>query len=159
MGAISEFYISDYPVFTTSKNYYQEVVNLIFLSADFHIFERPLSERNQVTWGDSYKDQEELEEVKAFCSTAKICKERLELFGASYEKAKSDFENIIELMKEDEIYEFTSSEEITYESYLEKIKEIITSKIHEGDEIFMELDDEKQELVITIKKTEKPAEK
>ena len=38
-------------------------------------------------------------------------------------------------------------------------EEIITSKIHEGDEIFMELDDEKQELVITIKKTEIPAEK
>jgi ATP-dependent Clp protease ATP-binding subunit ClpC len=38
-------------------------------------------------------------------------------------------------------------------------EEIITSKIHEGDQIFMELDDEKQELVITIKKSEKPAEK
>lgn len=129
MGAISEFYISDYPVYTASKNYYQKVVNLIFLSSDFQVFERPLSERNQLIWGDSYKDEHEIEEVKAFCSTAKICKERLELFGASYEKAKTDFENIIELMKEDEIYEFTSSEEITYESYLEKIKEIINSKI------------------------------
>ena len=38
-------------------------------------------------------------------------------------------------------------------------EEIITSKIHEGDEIFMELDDEKQELTVTIKKSEKPAEK
>ncbi len=38
-------------------------------------------------------------------------------------------------------------------------EEIITSKIHEGDEIFMELDEEKQELIITIKKYEKPAEK
>jgi ATP-dependent Clp protease ATP-binding subunit ClpC len=38
-------------------------------------------------------------------------------------------------------------------------EEIITSKIHEGDEIFMELDDDKQELTITIKKYEKPAEK
>jgi ATP-dependent Clp protease ATP-binding subunit ClpC len=38
-------------------------------------------------------------------------------------------------------------------------EEIITSKIHEGDEIFMDLDDEKQELLITIKKSEKPAEK
>ncbi|WP_339886854.1 ATP-dependent Clp protease ATP-binding subunit [uncultured Flavobacterium sp.] len=38
-------------------------------------------------------------------------------------------------------------------------EEIITSKIHEGDEIFMELDEEKQELTITIKKHEKPAEK
>jgi len=38
-------------------------------------------------------------------------------------------------------------------------EEIITSKIHEGDEIFMDLDEDKQELVITIKKSEKPAEK
>ncbi|SMG49188.1 hypothetical protein SAMN05661096_03578 [Marivirga sericea] len=129
MGAISEFYISNYPVFTTSKSYYQEVVNLIFLSSDFHVFERSLSERNQLTWGDSYKHEYELEEVKAFCSTAKICKERLELFGASYEKAKANFENVIESLKEDEIYDFLLSEEITYESYLENIKEIITSKL------------------------------
>ncbi|WP_438967094.1 ATP-dependent Clp protease ATP-binding subunit [Flavobacterium sp.] len=38
-------------------------------------------------------------------------------------------------------------------------EEIITSKIHEGDEIFMELDEDKQELTVTIKKSEKPAEK
>lgn len=38
-------------------------------------------------------------------------------------------------------------------------EEIITSKIHEGDEIFMDLDDDKQELTVTIKKSEKPAEK
>jgi ATP-dependent Clp protease ATP-binding subunit ClpC len=38
-------------------------------------------------------------------------------------------------------------------------EEIITSKIHEGDEIFMEFDEDKQELNITIKKSEKPAEK
>ena len=36
-------------------------------------------------------------------------------------------------------------------------EEIITSKIHEGDIIFMDLDDVSQELIITIEKTEKPA--
>jgi ATP-dependent Clp protease ATP-binding subunit ClpC len=35
-------------------------------------------------------------------------------------------------------------------------EEIITSKIHEGDEIFMDLDTEKSELTIVIKKEEKP---
>jgi ATP-dependent Clp protease ATP-binding subunit ClpC len=35
-------------------------------------------------------------------------------------------------------------------------EEIITSKIHEGDEIFMDLDEEKSELTIVIKKAEKP---
>ncbi len=37
-------------------------------------------------------------------------------------------------------------------------EEIITSKIHEGDEIFMDLDDETKELKISIKKAKKPTE-
>ncbi|MDW5289388.1 ATP-dependent Clp protease ATP-binding subunit [Formosa sp. PL04] len=37
-------------------------------------------------------------------------------------------------------------------------EKIITSKIHEGDVILMELDETKQELVITIEKQENPAE-
>lgn len=36
-------------------------------------------------------------------------------------------------------------------------EEIITSKIHEGDEIFMDLDDASQELIVTVMKIEKPA--
>lgn len=35
-------------------------------------------------------------------------------------------------------------------------EEIITSKIHEGDEIFMDLDESTQELTVSIKKAEKP---
>ncbi len=35
-------------------------------------------------------------------------------------------------------------------------EEIITSKIHEGDEIFMDLEDGSQELTVAIKKAEKP---
>lgn len=38
----------------------------------------------------------------------------------------------------------------------ELAEEIITSKINMGDEIFMDLDDEKQELKVTIKKAEEP---
>lgn len=128
MGAISEFYISDYPVFTASKSYYEEIVNLIFVESDFKVFERPLSERNQVTWGDSYKEDNVLEEVRAFCSTAKICKERLELFGTTYEKAKLDFEENIKWMQEEELFDFASNENITYEDYLIQIEEILKSK-------------------------------
>jgi ATP-dependent Clp protease ATP-binding subunit ClpC len=35
-------------------------------------------------------------------------------------------------------------------------EEIITSKIHEGDEIFMDLEEGSQELTVAIKKAEKP---
>ncbi|WP_046745828.1 ATP-dependent Clp protease ATP-binding subunit [Kordia zhangzhouensis] len=37
-------------------------------------------------------------------------------------------------------------------------EEIITSKIHEGDKIFMDLDEDNDELTIKIEKTEKPTE-
>ena len=37
------------------------------------------------------------------------------------------------------------------------ILEIITSKIHDGDQIFMDLDADNQELTIEIKKLEKPS--
>jgi ATP-dependent Clp protease ATP-binding subunit ClpC len=36
-------------------------------------------------------------------------------------------------------------------------EEIITSKIHEGDEIFMDLEEASQELIVTVMKTKKPA--
>ena len=36
-------------------------------------------------------------------------------------------------------------------------EEIITSKIHEGDEIFMDLNEDSQELIVKVMKTEKPA--
>jgi len=36
-------------------------------------------------------------------------------------------------------------------------EEIITSKIHEGDQIFMDLDADNQELKIVIKKLEEPS--
>jgi ATP-dependent Clp protease ATP-binding subunit ClpC len=36
-------------------------------------------------------------------------------------------------------------------------EEIITSKIHEGDEIFMDLDEATQQLIVTVMKTKKPA--
>lgn len=36
-------------------------------------------------------------------------------------------------------------------------EEIITSKIHEGDQIFMDLDESNQELTIEIKKLEEPS--
>lgn len=38
-------------------------------------------------------------------------------------------------------------------------EEIINSKVEEGDEIFMDLDEEKEQLSIAIKKPEKPAKK
>ena len=128
MGSYSELYISDYPICTAKNSYYEEIVNLIFLATDYREFERPLNKRNLITWGDSYANEDENETVKSFCSTSKICKQRLELFGATYEKAKSDFESALQKIKDDEVYNFKSIENITFESYLADIKSIINSK-------------------------------
>lgn len=128
MGSYSELYISDYPICTAKNSYYEEIVNLIFLATDYREFERPLNKRNLITWGDSYANEDENETVKSFCSTSKICKQRLELFGATYEKAKSDFESALQKIKDDEVYNFKSIEIITFESYLADIKSIINSK-------------------------------
>lgn len=128
MGSYSELYISDYPICTAKNSYYEEIVNLIFLATDYREFERPLNKRNLITWGDSYANEEENETVKSFCSTSRICMQRLELFGATYEKAKSDFELALQKIKDDEVYNFKSIENITFESYLSDIKSIINSK-------------------------------
>lgn len=128
MGSYSELYISDYPICTAKNSYYEEIVNLIFLATDYREFERTLNKRNLITWGDSYANEDENETVKSFCSTSKICKQRLELFGATYEKAKSDFESALQKIKDDEVYNFKSIENITFESYLADIKSIINSK-------------------------------
>ena len=128
MGSYSNLYISDYPIYTAKNSYNEDVVNLIFLESDYLEYERPLKNRNKITWGDTFANNDDIAEEKAFCSTAKICKERLELFGASYTKAKNDFESAIQKIKADEIYDLVNQEDITFELYLAKIKIIIDSK-------------------------------
>ncbi|MBT6688129.1 MAG: hypothetical protein HN704_04905 [Bacteroidetes bacterium] len=141
MGSFSELYISDYPVFSIKNSYYQDVVNLIFLKSDYHEFERPLNERNKITWGDAYSNEKEIELVKSFYSTAKICLERLELFGVSYKKAKLDFEHALQKIREDDLYVFTSDKKISFELYLSKIKSIIESKEKRYENNYNDFDD------------------
>lgn len=127
MGSISHLYIDSFPIFYASKGYYEDIVNLIFLESDFKKFERHFKDRNKVVWGDSYENEDGLEEIRAFYSTAQICKERLELFGASYDKAKLDFENAFQELKVEDIYDFTKLKSISYETYLKEIKKNLGS--------------------------------
>jgi hypothetical protein len=128
MGSYSELYIADYPIVTSKNSYYEDIVKMIFQKSDFKILERPLSSRNMITWGDAYTNNNELENVKAFFSTAQICRERLELFGANYKKAETDFNNAIAKLRQEEYYEFAADSKLTYKVYLESIKSIIDSK-------------------------------
>lgn len=126
MGSYSEFYIKDYPVFSAKNNYHNNIAELIFLPSDYIEYQIPLKEKNSIVWGEQFLNNDDIEIVKCFKSNVKICKERLELFGADFTKAKLDFENAFNKIIENE--HFTFSNDISFEFYLETIKEIINAK-------------------------------
>lgn len=128
MGSFSELYISHYSILSNKNGYYEDVVNLIFQKSDFIIYSRPINELGgMANFNNEIPVNIETETIKAFCTTAKICKERLELFGANYEKAERDFNNAMTKLKEEEYYQFAEVSNLTYKAYLENIKSIIES--------------------------------
>ncbi len=128
MGSYSNLYVNNYPILTAKNSCYENVIEAIFLPSDYSEYERPLNQRNKITWGDAYEKEEGKEIIKSFSSTSKICKERLELFGVTSEKAKQDFEFTIAKMKEYEVYSFIENNQLDYDTYLKTIKKIINSK-------------------------------
>lgn len=128
MGSFSELYIADYPILELNNDYYHDIVDWIFQPSDFSEFERPLNQRNILSWGDSYRNQDGVETVRAFRSTAKICRERLELYGINYELAKSDFSIIMAENYTDDDFNPIIDERSDYSFYLSRIRKIIESK-------------------------------
>lgn len=128
MGSYSELYIAGYPIFSAKNTYHTLVVDLIFLPEDFKKLNRPLRKRNPLVWGDTYKDEKGTEEVKVFSSRVHICRERLELYGATKLKAEEDFENALQIIRDEEIYDWADNPNITYDFYLKTIKSIIAGK-------------------------------
>ena len=128
MGSYSNLYINGYPIFTAKNTCYDDIIETIFLPSDYKEYERPINQRNKITWGDAYENEERYEIIKSFSSTSKICKERLELFGITYEKSKRDFEIALAKIKEYEVYSFAENNQVNYNIYLEAIKKIVNSK-------------------------------
>lgn len=124
MGSYSKLYLSDYPLFWTKNSYYEDVVSLIFLESDYIEFEQLI--RNEMPWGDIWGSQPH--KVKAFRSSSKICRKRLEIFGASYLRAKLDFETALRKIGEDNFDSLNFDLNISFEIYLDKIKVLIQSK-------------------------------
>ena len=129
MGSYSNLYIDNYPILTAKNDYYEDVIEAIFLPSDYCEYERPLNQRNKITWGDAYVNEEGNEIIKSFSSTAKICKDRLELFGITVDKAKHNFELAILKMKEYEVLSFLEDDQPSYDEYLKTIKKVINSGI------------------------------
>jgi hypothetical protein len=127
MGSFSQITFADYPVFSNKNWFYPEIVNFLFLPDDFISEKRKYSTRNRLVWGDAYENEKGTFEFKGYRQTVKVCKDRLEIFGASSKKAKKDFQQGKKISRQEGFYNFSISS-ITYNQYLAEIKSIIDSK-------------------------------
>lgn len=127
MGSFSQITFADYPVFDNKNWYYPEIINSLFLPDDFINEKRKYSTRNSLVWGDAYENEKGTFEFKGYKQTVKVCRERLEIFGASYKKAKLDFQKAKKISRQEGFYDFSLSS-ITYDQYLAEIKSIVDSK-------------------------------
>ncbi|ESQ14320.1 MAG: hypothetical protein N838_33220 [Thiohalocapsa sp. PB-PSB1] len=93
MGSIATLYFSGYPVEDTKNRLDQ----WIFKESDKRVFERKLSERNDLTWGE-IADEGEVETAYVFEATVETIINRLEVLGYTLEACKRDF---IETIKEE----------------------------------------------------------
>lgn len=134
MGSFSQITFAEYPVFDNKNWYYPEIVNSLFLRDDFVSEKRKYSTRNRLVWGDAYENEKGTFEFKGYRQTAKICRDRLEIFGASLKKAKKDFQQGKKISREEGFYNFSLGS-ITYEQYLAEIKSIIDSKEKTYDQL------------------------
>lgn len=138
MGSFSQITFADYPVFDNKNWYYPEIVNSLFLPDDFISEKRKYSTRNRLVWGDTYKNDKGPFEFKGYRQTVKVCRDRLEIFGASYKKAKQDFQQAKKISRQEGFYDFSLSS-ITYDQYLAEIKSIVDSKEKTYDQLNINL--------------------
>lgn len=129
MGSYSHLIISGYPILTQKNGYVDFVVNSIFTKDDFCTYDILNKDKNKLVWGDAYENDLDTSSNICFKSTAKICKERLELFGVNYQASKQDFEQAISISIADQEYDFFNNEKITYDLYLKEISSIISLKL------------------------------
>lgn len=127
MGSFSQITFADYPVFDNKNWYYPEIINSLFQPDEFINEKRKYSTRNSLIWGDAYENEKGTFEFKGYKQTVQVCRERLEIFGASYKKAKMDFQKAKKISRQEGFYDFSLSS-VTYDQYLAEIKSIVDSK-------------------------------
>ena len=139
MGSMTEFSIDEYPLLET-KSYAVDEVLAIFRESDKRVFDRKLSERNPMVWGSPSLEDDELESVILYQSTAEKIAQRLDIMGFTLAHAKQDFERAlreklldIPLPEEDEEDVFAKDreqfEKMTFEDYAESLRSIISRRI------------------------------
>lgn len=140
MGTYCSITFDDYSVFDNKNWYFQEIVNLIFQPEDFVVEQRKNSSRNKMVWGDSYDGDEEQYEFKGYIQSVKVCKQRLEIYGYSLEKARKNFNQAKKIAKDEEFYSFPLSQ-VSFDNYQKEIKLIVTQKAKHYDQLYTNLRD------------------
>jgi len=134
MGSYSELTLAGYPICRAKNSYFEDVVKLIFLPDDFVEEKRPNSSRNILIWGDAYINDNNDYLFQGFVKSAKICKERLQIFGASLKRARNDFNSAKKIAKESYGYSF-SIEKVSFTNYIKEVNYILKNKIINYDEL------------------------
>jgi len=127
MGSYSQITFGGYPLFSNKNSFYSNILDLIFLTDDFVCENRKYSSRNKLVWGDAYEKNRSSFKFKGYLQIAKVCRERLKIFGNSYKRAKLDFNVAKRTAKQEFHYDFAVSG-LTYDKYLKEIGDIIDSK-------------------------------
>lgn len=140
MGTYCSITFDDYSVFDNKNWYFQEIVNLIFQPEDFVVEKRKNSLRNKMIWGDAYEGDEEQYEFKGYIQSAKVCRQRLEIYGYSLKKARKDFNQAKKIAKEEGFYSFPLSR-VSFDNYQKEIKLIISQKDKNYDQLYTNLKD------------------
>lgn len=139
MGSSSYLYIAGYPLFDANSDYSRDLVNLLFQSDEFKPYTRNINERNQMVWGQIDATGTEL--VNSFLSSVKFCKQRLEIYGGGLKQAKADFDSTLKYLLNQDGNVLTFFENITFESYLEELKNILLNKLRSFDHDFQTFSD------------------
>ncbi|MGB1205807.1 MAG: HEPN/Toprim-associated domain-containing protein [Chitinophagales bacterium] len=141
MGSISQLIIKGHPILSLKNGYNHKVVNLLFTIKDLVNEARSESDRNFKVWGDAYKKSKKIEKITSFKTTARICKDRLSIFGISHSKAKNEYNKAIKnyVESEKETYEQSKVKKEkswiysdtlpSFEDYTQTIKETINNPI------------------------------
>lgn len=146
MGYSCTLFVDDYPM-TSDRSDVNPYIMALFDADDLKIFDRKVSERNRLAWCVTDEDSDN-EKATVFESSAGIVRDRLQVLGFTYNRAKEDFRNsaadtdsLLESILDrattvanDEIrIKRQLLQEKDYDAFLNCLKYIFNHKIQEDD--------------------------
>src|SRR4051794_27434309 len=90
MASAHHLIISDCVIFEAYREVGPDTM-ILFRERDKRVFERRISERNEMAWGPADEASDEVELAFEYRATAKEVRQRLEIMGFTIAKAEIDF--------------------------------------------------------------------